>query len=169
MTLLVPMSPAVYAEVMTSSIADYARDNVVAGRWPAAGALERSHSEILALLPQGLATPDHHLFEVCASTDSPPLGHLWLALETRQGRRTAFVFDVHIRPEHRRLGHARRAFLALEALARELGAVSIGLHVFGFNSAAQALYHSLGYTVSGINMHKPLDGGAVPGHGPAPC
>ena len=155
MTLIVPMSPAVFAEVMASSIADYARDNVAAGRWPAAGALERSRGEITALLPQGLATPDHQLFTIHAA-DGTRVGHLWFAIESHHGQRTAFVFDLAILPPHRRQGHARRAFAAMEALAKELGAQSIGLHVFAFNEAALALYRGLGYRVTEFNMIKPL-------------
>lgn len=161
MTVLVPMRPEVYAEVIAASVEAYARDNVAAGRWPADGALERARGEIQGLLPQGLATPDNHLLEIRAGADGPAVGHLWFALETRHGRRTAFVFDVEIRPEHRRQGHARRAFLALESLAGELGVLGIGLHVFGFNKPAQALYGALGYTVTGINMNKMLGGPAA--------
>lgn len=157
MTLLVPMRPEVYAEFMATSTEDYARDSVAAGRWPASGALERSRAEVQALLPQGLATPDHHLFEIRADADGPPVGHLWFALETRHGQRTAYVFQVDVLPAHRRQGHARGAFLALEGLARELGADAIGLHVFGFNTGAQALYRGLGFEVTGLNMAKRLD------------
>jgi ribosomal protein S18 acetylase RimI-like enzyme len=156
MTLLVPMSPEVHAEVLSASIADYARDNVTAGRWPAVGALERARSEILALLPQGLATPDHHLLEIRASADGTRVGHLWFAIESRHGQRAAFVFDLAIRPPHRRQGHARRALVALETLARELGAQSMGLHVFAFNESALALYRGLGWRVTSLNMIMPL-------------
>lgn len=157
MTLLVPMSPEVHAEVLSTSIADYAHDNVSAGRWPAAGALERARSEILALLPQGLATPDHHLLEIHDRVGGTRVGHLWFAIESRHGQCTAFVFDLVILPPYRRRGHARRAFMALETLARELGAQSMGLHVFAFNEAAQALYRGLGWQVTSLNMIKPLD------------
>jgi hypothetical protein len=34
----------------------------------------------------------------------------------------------------------------------------IGLHVFGHNPGAQALYAQLGYGVTGLNMAKPLKG-----------
>jgi len=157
MTLLMPMRPEVHAEVLSASIADYARDNVTAGRWPAAGALERSRSEILALLPQGLATPDHHLLEIHDGANGTRVGHLWFAIESREGRCAAFVFDILILPPHRRQGHAWRALEALEALARELGAQSMGLHVFAFNEAAQALYRGLGWQVTSLNMIKPLE------------
>ncbi len=154
------MRPEVFADVMASSIAAYASDNVAAGRWPQAGALERSRAEFQSELPQGLATPDNVLLEIRATADGPLVGHLWFAVRSQHGRRTAFVYDVEVRPEHRRQGHARRAFEALESLAGELGVVSIGLHVFGFNTPAQALYGALGYTVTGMNMNKPLGGPA---------
>jgi hypothetical protein len=33
---------------------------------------------------------------------------------------------------------------------------SIALHVFSFNTGAQALYRSTGYGITGMNMLKPL-------------
>ena len=155
-TTLRPLPPEAFAAYMQASIASYAQENVQASRWPAEGALERSHADFLALLPQGLATPDHHLFEVLAAPEGPVVGHLWLALECRHGDCGAFVYNVEIAPEHRRQGHARRAFQAMEAVAAELGATSIGLHVFATNPGAQALYESLGYRVTGVNMKKGL-------------
>jgi ribosomal protein S18 acetylase RimI-like enzyme len=158
------MRPEVFEEVIATSIADYAQDNVAVGRWLAENALERSRSDFETLLPQGLATPDNHWLEMRAAEVGPPIGHLWFAVQERYGRRTAFVYNVEVRPEYRRQGHARRAFEALESLAGEMGVASIGLHVFGFNTAAQALYRALGYTVTGINMNKDLGG---PPGGPA--
>lgn len=157
MTLLVPMRPEVHAEVLRTSIADYAHDNVTAGRWRADGALERARSEILALLPQGLATPDHHLLEIHDRPGGTRVGHLWFAIESRHGQCAAFVFDLAILLPHRRQGHARRALVALEALAGDLGAQSMGLHVFAFNEAAQALYRGLGWRVTSLNMMKALE------------
>jgi ribosomal protein S18 acetylase RimI-like enzyme len=40
--------------------------------------------------------------------------------------------------------------------ARELGAQTMSLHVFGFNTAARALYGSLGFVETNINMSLPL-------------
>ena len=42
-------------------------------------------------------------------------------------------------------GYGRDLMLAAEHEAARLGADSIGLHVFGFNTSAITLYESLGY------------------------
>jgi hypothetical protein len=47
--------------------------------------------------------------------------------------------------------------LQLEAIAREMGLQQMGLHVFAHNPGASALYESLGYVVTSLNMLKPLD------------
>jgi ribosomal protein S18 acetylase RimI-like enzyme len=44
----------------------------------------------------------------------------------------------------------------VEARARELGAKSVELHVFGHNYVAQALYEKVGYNVTSITMAKPI-------------
>lgn len=164
MTVLLPMRPEVFATTLPVAIADYAAGNVAVGRSTPATALELSRSDFAALLPQGLATPNQHWLEIHAGSGgvtAPPHGHLWFAVQDGPDGRGAFVYQLFVMPAHRRQGHARRACHALEALAREMGVARIGLHVFGFNDAAQALYRSLGYTVSGLNMAKTLAVGAA--------
>jgi len=73
------------------------------------------------------------------------------------------VYDVYVRPEHQRKGHAGRAFAALEVEAHRLGLTGIALHVFGHNAGAQALYQKLGYVPTNINMFKPLASADAPG------
>ena len=156
MTVLSPMRPEVYPAYVDSAIEGYAEESVASGRWPKEGAVERSRAEFDALLPDGLDTPDNHLFEIKVGDEGPTIGFIWFAIELRHGLRGGYVYDVEIKPEHRRQGHARRAFLALEPLAASLGLPSIGLHVFGHNPGAQALYSQLGYTVTGLIMRKQL-------------
>ena len=156
MTRLVPMTPAGYAVYVQQAIAGYAENNVASGRWPAQGALERSQRDFESLLPQGLATPEHTLFDILAGDDGPVVGFLWFAIEAPRGLRAAFVYDLAIHAAWRRQGHATRTFAALETLVRSLGVDRIGLHVFGFNTEAQALYAKLGYSVTGLNMQKLL-------------
>jgi ribosomal protein S18 acetylase RimI-like enzyme len=153
-TTLQRMTEQAFARFNEAAIADYADENVAAGRWPAEGALERSRQEHERLLPQGLATPNQHLFTIHDDAQGVDVGVLWLSVTEHPGRRSGFVYDVAIDPAHRRRGHARAAFVALEAVARELGVDDIGLHVFAHNEAAQALYRALGYQTTGINMRK---------------
>jgi len=82
---------------------------------------------------------------------------LWFAVQTKFNARIAYVFDVSVRPERQREGHAYRAFLALEDEVRRRGLSGIALHVFGHNPGAQALYAKLGYRPTNINMYKPLE------------
>ena len=156
MTVLSPMRPEAYGPYMEAAILDYAGDNVASGRWPREGAVERSRADFESSLPQGLATPDHYLFEIKASEDGPTVGVIWFAVQERNGIRSAFVYDLGVKAGWRRQGHATRAIQALEPLVRALGLDSIGLHVFGQNAGAQALYASLGYRVTGFNMTKRL-------------
>ena len=65
------------------------------------------------------------------------------------------MLAVHY-PEHRRQGHGRAALVQVEKLAEAMGLTGVALNVFGSNSAAQALYRSLGYSVTSLSMHKPL-------------
>ncbi len=150
------MTELAYARFHEEAVAGYADSNVQAGRWPAEGALERSRREHERLLPQGLATPDQHLFTIHDDVEGVDVGVLWLAVNQHPTGRSGFIYDVEIAPEHRRKGHARAAFAALEAVARELGLSDIGLHVFAHNEPAQALYRSLGYETTGVNMRKRL-------------
>lgn len=138
------------------SAVGYAEQNISAGRWPETGALERSRSELDRLLPQAGATPGHHLYKIHDDRLGVDVGELWLAVTEHPGGRSGHIYDVVIDAAHRRKGHARAAFLALEDEARKLGIGDIGLHVFANNTGAQALYVSLGYEVTGLNMRKGL-------------
>lgn len=155
MVHLVRMPPEAFAAYRESSIAGYADENVASGRWPQATALAQSREEFDRLLPRGVETAGHHVFEIrLPEPDGTVVGFLWLAEMARGGQRLGHVYDVSVHPAHRRRGHAQAAFTALEAVARELGLSVIGLHVFAHNPGAQALYRKLGYEVTGINMQK---------------
>ena len=156
MIIFSPMSSEEYIRYLETVAADYAKDNVTSGRWPAKGALARSKADLNTLLPQGLATPNHYLFDIKLTESGPTVGVLWFAIVEQYDVRSAFVYDIKIEPEFRHQGHAKAAFAMLEQRARALGLSSIGLHVFRQNTAAQALYSKLGYNVTGINMLKKL-------------
>jgi len=152
---LVRMTQAEYDAWLPGEVAGYAQEHVRTGRWAAADALRLSREEHEKLLPQGPATPDHHLWSIVRSGDREPVGMLWMGVVHKPSRR-AFIYNIEIYPQFRRHGYAMQAMLRLEEEARRLGLESIGLHVFGHNTAARPLYEKLGYVPTNINMTKRL-------------
>jgi ribosomal protein S18 acetylase RimI-like enzyme len=137
-------------------VADYAHDNVQAGRWPAHGALDRARAGFAQLLPRGLQTPGHRVLEIFDATQPEPLGFVWFALLDEGGERSAYIYNIRVEPAFRGRGHAKEALDRVAAIAAEEGAHALALHVFSFNTSALALYRSLGYGITGMNMLKPL-------------
>jgi ribosomal protein S18 acetylase RimI-like enzyme len=150
------MTEEAFLDYVEAAVPAYAQENIASGRWPAEGALERARADIGSLLPLGPETPDHHLLEIVAGVDGPVVGVVWLSIHRAHGGCTAFVYDLAVKPEHRRQGHANRAMRELEKLALAAGATSIGLNVFAHNHGAQRLYQQLGFTPTNFNMRKPL-------------
>jgi ribosomal protein S18 acetylase RimI-like enzyme len=155
MPILVPMSDAEYASFLETAIPGYAADKVASGQWSPEQSLELSRKVYEELLPEGLKTANHYLYSV-RDHQAQTVGALWIGVKEQAGKRIAYIYDIEIRPEHRLRGHAARALAAAEDEARSLGLCGIGLHVFGHNIGARALYEKLGYQPTNINMYKPL-------------
>jgi len=152
-----PITETEYAAWVAEAVPAYAADKVASGAWAEELALAMSQKEYEALLPQGKDTADHYLYSILDRAGEP-VGTIWFAAQDRGDSRIAYVYDVAVLPEHRRQGHARRAFEALEGEASRLGLAGIALHVFGHNHAAQALYAALGYEPTNINLYKRIGG-----------
>lgn len=114
----------------------------------------RSQQQIAELLAQGQATPGHRLWMVVRNDDDEAVGQLWCYSDTE--RRRAFIYDIDIFPDQQNKGYGSAALVCLEDAVRPEGITSIGLHVFGDNTRAQALYRKLGYQVTGFEMRKTL-------------
>lgn len=110
----------------------------------------RSHS---GNFPDGQPLPTHRIFDVVV--DGETVGYLWIAPQL-EGSDQWWVFDIEILEQHRRKGYARAALRLGHAEARALGAASIRLNVFGFNTGARALYEELGYEITAVQMRLPL-------------
>lgn len=143
------------------AVAAYAADNVASGRWLEHEAEQLSRAENERLLPNGVATPDNHLFEILASTGGPAVGSLWFVPHVRGARRMAYLTHLFVHPRFRRQGHALAALAAIEPIVAGLGLSGIALNVFGSNAAAQALYREAGYGVTALSMHKSLSSHAA--------
>ncbi len=147
------MTAAEYAEWVEESVSGYAADKVASGQWSQAESLALSRKENAELLPLGLETPENHLFAILDAR-GVAIGMLWFAVKTKFGAKIAYVYDVSVRLERQREGHALRAFRALEEEVRSRGLSGIALHVFGHNAGARALYERLGFQPTNISLFK---------------
>ena len=150
------MTAEEYEHWRPRSVAEYAAENVVSGKWSAEEASQKSSEEFEQLLPQGLATPKHHLWTITRVADREEVGVLWIN-EVEKPQPLAFIYNIEIFEPFRRRGHAMQAMTLLEVEARKLGLGSIRLHVFAHNRAAIPLYEKLGYVATNILMAKTLE------------
>lgn len=154
MIRLVPMTAEEYQAYLERAVREYAADKVRAGNWPEEEALERSRSEYLRHLPQGIETPGQYVLNILNDA-AEQAGFLWYGrLENLP--QTAFIFDFEVYAPFRRRGYARQALEELEMRAKKEGFRQIELHVFGFNTAARALYLQSGYIETNINMRRDI-------------
>ncbi|WP_447912046.1 GNAT family N-acetyltransferase [Microbacterium phyllosphaerae] len=138
-----PMTAERFTSFATASEAAFAEDLAASGRYSAEDAAVESHRQMELELPDGVASEGQELFT--AEVDGVEVGVLWIGVRSRGGRPHGFILDIEIADDQRRKGYGRDVMHAAEREAARLGADSIGLHVFGFNTGAIRLYESLGY------------------------
>jgi ribosomal protein S18 acetylase RimI-like enzyme len=149
-----PMTEAEFAAYRATSEQGYAAQIVDSGQMDAESAATKATEDFARLLPDGLASANMHLWT--ALVDGCPVGIGWIEMRDRPGGATAWVFDIEVDEARRGEGLGRAIMLALQQAARDLGAGSMGLNVFGHNTPAIRLYESLGYTVTGQQMKVEL-------------
>lgn len=158
--VLSPMRESEFAVFRSESTSGYAESNVESANWEEKGALERAHAQFDRLLPQGLHTPHHQLYEIRESSLDETVGYLWFHLSGQGALREGYLYDIRIKHRFRGRGYAKGALDRVDELAIAAGLPQVRLHVFAFNTSAQALYRSHGYWITGLNMLKRLG----PGH-----
>jgi ribosomal protein S18 acetylase RimI-like enzyme len=149
------MSQGQFEEYRRQAVPRYAEDNVTAGAWDADVALEKAERTFARLLPEGIATENHH-FSSIVDDDGSCVGMIWFVLQVAENAKSAFICDFEIYDRFRRRGYGKRALVALEEKLQREGVSKVSLHVFAHNQAARSLYERLGYVSTGINMTKPL-------------
>ena len=96
------------------------------------------------------------LYEIWDEEAGTPVGFLWFAVLGKDDSRLGYIYNIRVKLEFRGRGHAPAALALIEKVAQTMELPAIALHVFAFNSAAQALYRSVGFDITGFNMRKPL-------------
>ncbi|UWU58404.1 GNAT family N-acetyltransferase [Stenotrophomonas maltophilia] len=110
--------------------------------------LAEAQNDSAEVMRAQLADPGTRYFG--AFIDGMLAGFLRYVRPMRMARRhTAEVHSVHVGTDHRGQGVARQLLLAAFAAARAEGIESLSLTVLADNTAARALYESLGFSVIG--------------------
>jgi ribosomal protein S18 acetylase RimI-like enzyme len=148
------MTDAQYVAYRAHSADSYAKEIVESGSMSWEDAVEKAAADFAALVPEGLETPDHHLFT--AYDGETEIGLFWLQIRTRATGPEGFILDIEVRPDQRRHGYGRAIMTAGEEECRRRGVTAIGLNVFAQNVGARALYDQLGYQVTSTQMRKRL-------------
>jgi len=155
MVSLIPLTEAQWDRWLEAMIPAYAAEQARAGTWPADEAVDRAAASTRGLLPEGMATPGHHVRSI-VDDDGNHVGVLWFAPADRIGAGSAYIYDFEVFEPFRGRGLGRAALAALEPIVRELGYDAISLNVFGDNEVARSLYRSFGYLETKITMRKRL-------------
>jgi ribosomal protein S18 acetylase RimI-like enzyme len=151
-----PMTEAEYDLFYEAAIPDFARQKVTSGEWSEEESLELSRLDYERLLPEGRKSKNQYLFTVRDAASGEPVATLWLALRTKADRLEGYIYDIEVREGQRGRGYGRATMHAAIEEARELGAETVGLHVFGHNAPARALYQSLGFVETNVSMSLEL-------------
>jgi GNAT superfamily N-acetyltransferase len=130
--------------------AEYERGLVEFAGLTRQAAREKVDHDVPSVLPDGLATPNTHVWVV--EHDGRRVGAVFLGI--RGGE--AWLYEIVIDEPERGRGYGREAMLALEDEVRSLGHDGIGLNVWGGNEVARGLYRSLGYAERSVHMRKQL-------------
>jgi RimJ/RimL family protein N-acetyltransferase len=157
------MNASEFKRYVKAAIPEYADAHIRAGDVDSKEALKKAKKEYAELLPKGVATPGHHLYTITIAHSGAPVGMLWFDLKHRHGKIRSFIFDFRLDEAFRGKGLGRQALELLEQQARILGAVLVGLHVFGDNLAARNLYERSGFRCASMTMSKELAPG-LPEH-----
>lgn len=149
-----PMTQEEYAAWRERSVREYATEIAKSRDLDPESAAAQSAGEFAELLPDGLSSRDMHLWTAVVGDEAVGMG--WFELRQRASGVSAWIYDISVDPARRGEGLGRGLLDALHDAARELGATSMALNVFGDNATAIRLYDSLGYTVTAQQMKRDL-------------
>lgn len=150
-----PMTRPEYHRWAATMEEGYAAEIAASGSMPAGAARAKARTDTARSLPDGAATRGQLFFRALDGVRG--VGWLWLATPgSWQDPAMAWVYDISVDEDVRGRGYGRAIMLLAEREARAHGMSSIGLNVFGHNTAARSLYDGLGYAVTSQQMKKLL-------------
>jgi ribosomal protein S18 acetylase RimI-like enzyme len=152
--ILTKMNEEEYKVWIVESKNTYRDENVKAGM-TLNEAQKKSDDDFLRLLPNGLQSPDQHIFSI-KENKTNWVGIIWFGVRGAADNRKAFIYDIVLNDNARGKGYGKKAMELLESEVKKLGLRHIGLHVFGHNLVARNLYEKMGYEITNLNLEKVL-------------
>lgn len=124
------------------------------GTLPPAEAARTAADDLGSLLPRGRLSPGNVLWT--AYHDEQAIGIAWLHLQRRSDGIHATAHRLQVREDLRGQGYGRALVAEVERQCRARDVRSVGLTVFGFETAARRLYERAGFEVTALSMAKAL-------------
>lgn len=141
-------------EFIAQQKVSYLRDLIEQGGLSEAAAQANSDATWSGLVPDGIHPIDGNEIMIARDVDGQRIGVLWMSVRSRGAEEYAWIYDIEVDPQVRNRGYGRALMLAAEDWTRQKGLTSLQLNVFGGNTAARALYRSLGFVENAVQMSK---------------
>lgn len=154
--ILRKMSEKEFHDWKIQSEQNYALDKEKEG-YSKADALALSQKSFQTLLPQGIETPNQHLYRIVDSSSLDPVGILWWGIQKQGAQDLPWIYDISVEEKFQGKGYGRAAMLQAEIDVKKNGYQRLGLHVFGHNTKARSLYESLSFRTTNVVMQKDLN------------
>ncbi|CNH70222.1 acetyltransferase (GNAT) family protein [Yersinia massiliensis] len=139
-------------------ITEYAQDLSSNSDYSAEQALAYATHSFDSYLPEGVNSPNDHLFCIenndNLGDENQLVGYLWYGLGKEDS--AAFIKDFYVLPQYQRKGYGSASLEALEKRLIDQGVFEIKLRVAADNPHAKRLYEQMAFVVTGFNMSKSL-------------
>ncbi|QHQ63176.1 GNAT family N-acetyltransferase [Anaerocolumna sedimenticola] len=136
-----------FGEYKKTSIKEYAKEIVTAGRVSEDTAVEEASKTFESLTPEnGKNTEKNCLYIVEA--DGIRVGIFWYLIQNILDEDVAFIADIRLDEAERGKGYGRKILQFFEKEAKDKGYKVLGLNVFKDNPAAIHLYESEDYKIA---------------------
>ncbi|BBP93480.1 putative N-acetyltransferase YycN [Bacillus safensis] len=155
MVTLQRMSQTDYDVLMEKAIQRYAEEKVLAGTWEKEESLANAEEQFDRLLPEGLQTEHHELWNFLNGDEA--IGWVWLCYDPNHPQHEGFIYNFILFEAYRGKGFCKAGHCCIRGAGKVIRcAKKLSLHVFAHNQIARSLYEKTGFTETGIYMSKPL-------------
>ena len=148
------MTQEEFAKFHEDNLEGYAQDIARAFKRPIEGERVRAKEQVTGLLPKGVDTEGHYLFNAIDTKSGNKVGNVWINVDEAKSR--AFLFDIVVYEPFRGKGYGRKIMNLMEKMLKEMKISSVELHVFTYNTVAINLYKTQGYNTASFNMKKSI-------------